>query len=84
MREFRLLSGEASCTLRSDRRAHPPYGIAGGRPGGPVQGLVRDLSGKVVHDCGTGELVTVDRVDRAAFAAKVLAEFRSEIGKASK
>jgi N-methylhydantoinase B len=34
VREFRLLGEQAAFTLRSDRRAHPPYGIAGGRPGG--------------------------------------------------
>jgi len=33
-REYRLLSDEAVCTLRSDRRDHPPYGIAGAQPGG--------------------------------------------------
>jgi N-methylhydantoinase B len=35
VREFRLLGEEADCTLRSDRRAHRPYGISGGQPGGP-------------------------------------------------
>ncbi|MBV8912833.1 MAG: hydantoinase B/oxoprolinase family protein, partial [Acetobacteraceae bacterium] len=39
-------------------------GLFGGRPGGPVQGLVRDPEGAVVQDCGTGELVMLDRVDR--------------------
>jgi 5-oxoprolinase (ATP-hydrolysing)/N-methylhydantoinase A len=39
-------------------------GLFGGRPGGPVQGLVRDPQGNIVHDCGTGELVTLDRADR--------------------
>jgi N-methylhydantoinase B len=33
VREFRLLADEAVCTLRSDRRTHPPYGIQGGKPG---------------------------------------------------
>jgi N-methylhydantoinase B len=33
-REYRLLADEAVCTLRSDRRDHPPYGIAGAEPGG--------------------------------------------------
>jgi N-methylhydantoinase B len=45
VREFRLRSGEASCTLRSDRRAHPPYGIAGGRPGGPSGNRLRRRGG---------------------------------------
>jgi 5-oxoprolinase (ATP-hydrolysing)/N-methylhydantoinase A len=39
-------------------------GLFGGRPGGPVHGLVRDAGGAVVHDCGTGELVTLTTTDR--------------------
>jgi N-methylhydantoinase B len=34
-REWRLLGDAAVFTVRSDRRLHPPYGIAGGRPGSP-------------------------------------------------
>lgn len=33
VREFRLLADEGVCTVRSDRRDHPPYGISEGRPG---------------------------------------------------
>ena len=32
-REWTLLSGEAHLAIRSDRRAHVPYGLAGGLPG---------------------------------------------------
>jgi len=32
-RTFRLLADEAVCTVRSDRRTHLPYGVAGGDPG---------------------------------------------------
>jgi N-methylhydantoinase B len=32
-RTFRLLADEAVCTVRSDRRDHPPYGVNGGAPG---------------------------------------------------
>ena len=32
-REWKLLEGEATLTIRSDRRDHPPYGLAGGMPG---------------------------------------------------
>lgn len=32
-REWRLLSGEAHLAIRSDRRAHPPYGLFGGTSG---------------------------------------------------
>jgi N-methylhydantoinase B len=35
VREYRLLADEAVWTMRSDRRAHPPYGVQGGRPGAP-------------------------------------------------
>jgi len=34
-REWRLLADEAVFTVRSDRRAHLPYGIAGGKSGTP-------------------------------------------------
>ena len=34
VREFKLLADEAVFTTRADRRDHPPYGFAGGRPGG--------------------------------------------------
>ncbi|MEO6624246.1 MAG: hydantoinase B/oxoprolinase family protein, partial [Burkholderiaceae bacterium] len=34
VREFRLTADEAVFTTRADRRDHPPYGFAGGYPGG--------------------------------------------------
>lgn len=34
-REFEILSKTAECNVRSDRRAYPPYGVAGGQPGRP-------------------------------------------------
>jgi 5-oxoprolinase (ATP-hydrolysing) len=39
-------------------------GLAGGRKGGSVHGIVLDASGAIVHDCGTGELVTLTRTDQ--------------------
>jgi 5-oxoprolinase (ATP-hydrolysing)/N-methylhydantoinase A len=39
-------------------------GLAGGRHGGGVHGVLLDPAGTVVHDCGTGELVTLTRADR--------------------
>jgi 5-oxoprolinase (ATP-hydrolysing)/N-methylhydantoinase A len=39
-------------------------GLHGGHAGGGVRGVVLDLDGNVVHDCGTGELVTLTRTDR--------------------
>jgi N-methylhydantoinase B len=41
VREWRLLADEAVFTVRSDRRVHPPYGIAAGRPGGPSHNTIR-------------------------------------------
>lgn len=34
-RTYRVLAEEAQCTMRADRRDHPPYGLSGGEPGGP-------------------------------------------------
>ncbi|MCW3477235.1 hydantoinase B/oxoprolinase family protein [Limobrevibacterium gyesilva] len=38
-------------------------GLFGGRPGGEASGRVVDPSGRVLHDCGTGDLVQVTRTD---------------------
>ena len=40
VREYRLLEGRASMTLRSDRRHHPPHGFAGGLPGAPSDNVI--------------------------------------------
>jgi N-methylhydantoinase B len=40
VRVFRLLADEGVCTLRSDRRAHPPCGLAQGMPGGPSMSIL--------------------------------------------
>ncbi len=39
-------------------------GLHGGMAGGGVRGAVLDRDGNVVHDCGTGELVTLTRADQ--------------------
>ena len=41
-----------------------PPGLFGGHSGGDVHGIITDLAGTVVHDCGTGELVTLTTADR--------------------
>jgi 5-oxoprolinase (ATP-hydrolysing)/N-methylhydantoinase A len=41
-----------------------PAGLFGGRPGGAVHGVVRNTVGEIVHDCATGELVTLTGTDR--------------------
>src|SRR5262249_45655934 len=33
-------------------------GLFGGKPGRSARGVVRDMSGAIVKDCGTGQLVT--------------------------
>jgi N-methylhydantoinase B len=40
VREFELLADEANLTMRSDRRAHRPYGLLGGEPGGASWNLL--------------------------------------------
>jgi N-methylhydantoinase B len=40
IREFRSLADRAVCTVRADRRTHPPFGIAGGRPGAPSSNIL--------------------------------------------
>jgi 5-oxoprolinase (ATP-hydrolysing) len=39
-------------------------GLAGGKPGGSVRGVVLDPAGNLLRDCGTGELVTLTRTDQ--------------------
>lgn len=48
-REWRLLHGEAHLAIRSDRRAHPPYGLFGGKHG---EGSVN-----VLHHAETDEVL---------------------------
>ena len=50
-RQWRLLRGEATLTIRSDRRDHPPYGLYGGHQG---QGSTIILS----NESGATELPT--------------------------
>jgi 5-oxoprolinase (ATP-hydrolysing) len=39
-------------------------GLCGGHAGTGARGLVRNANGNVVHDCGTGELVSLSSTDR--------------------
>lgn len=41
-RQLRFLGERATIQLRSDRRDHPPYGLAGGQPGAPSSNTVSD------------------------------------------
>jgi N-methylhydantoinase B len=40
-REWTLLQGDAHLAIRSDRRAHPPYGLQGGACGTPSNNILR-------------------------------------------
>jgi N-methylhydantoinase B len=44
-REWRLLSGTAHLGIRSDRRDHLPYGLAGGGPGTPSINILHQTDG---------------------------------------
>ena len=51
VREVRFLAERSEFTLRTDRRDHPPYGIDGGRPGGPSANTLLDRDGE--HEVAT-------------------------------
>lgn len=42
VRQLRFLGERATLQLRSDRRDHPPYGLAGGKPGAASNNLLDD------------------------------------------
>ena len=46
VREFRFLAERSEFTVRTDRRDHPPYGIAGGHPGGRSANTLIDRDGE--------------------------------------
>jgi N-methylhydantoinase B len=46
LREFRFLAESSEFTLRADRRRHPPYGVADGRPGAPSENRFVDADGE--------------------------------------
>jgi N-methylhydantoinase B len=39
-RTYKVLADQAQCTMRADRRDHPPYGLDGGEPGGGSQNVL--------------------------------------------
>ncbi len=47
-REWRLLSGKASLSIRSGRRDHLPYGLKGGKPGTPSNNILYHADGEEV------------------------------------
>ena len=47
-RSWRLLAGAANLSVRSDRRAHRPYGLYGGQPGAPSTNVLSRPEGDLV------------------------------------
>lgn len=63
VREYRLLAEDSLVQVRSDRQAHPPYGLFGGQPGAP---------GRIVLNPGAGETVLPSKMMRRMKAGDVL------------
>jgi N-methylhydantoinase B len=58
------LADEAVCTLRSDRRDHPPYGIAGGKPGGGSTNVLKAAGAERVLPTMPMEAIRLAKGDR--------------------
>ena len=62
-RDYRMREEEAVVQIRSDRQAHRPYGLYGGRPGAPgavvlnPQSEAKTLTSKVTMTCRRGDVV---------------------------
>ncbi len=61
IREVRLLADAATLQIRSDKRIHPPYGLAGGLAGGPSNSTL--LRGDLIENLPTLAVSTMRRGD---------------------
>ena len=43
VRDYRVLAADAELNVRSDKRAHPPHGLAGGRSGAPSMSILSEI-----------------------------------------
>jgi N-methylhydantoinase B len=65
IREIEFLA-EVRCSILSDRRRFPPYGLAGGQPGKPgknslaTKGRARSLPSKTVVNVPAGSVLTIE------------------------
>jgi N-methylhydantoinase B len=65
IREFEFLT-DVRCSILSDRRRFPPYGLAGGQPGKPgknslvAKGRKRRLPSKTVESVPAGSILTIE------------------------
>ncbi|MCZ0733037.1 hydantoinase B/oxoprolinase family protein [Phreatobacter sp. AB_2022a] len=72
-RSYRILAPEALLQMRTDRVAFRPYGLAGGEPGGPsrnsmeVDGVRRDLPGKITTTVGANTLIVHEQAGAGGF-----------------
>jgi N-methylhydantoinase B len=63
VRDFRFVGDEAILQVRSDRRTHLPYGLAGGQPGTPSRNILnpdtaaRDLPSKFTMTIHRGDVL---------------------------
>ena len=60
---FRKLDADGQTTLVSvypEGVGNPTEGLFGGHAGGEARGIVTDPQGQVLHDCGTGDLVSLN------------------------
>ena len=50
VRGYRVLAPEAELNIRSDKRAHPPHGLAGGQPGAPSMNVLEETGEPGAND----------------------------------
>ena len=65
MREFRFVAERSEFTIRTDRRDHPRYRIAGGNPGGRSANTLIDRDGE--HEVGTMPMKSSSRGRETVF-----------------
>lgn len=72
-RSYRILAPEALLQMRTDRVKFLPYGLEGGEPGGPsrngmeVDGVWRDLPGKITTQVANGTLIVHEQAGAGGF-----------------
>jgi N-methylhydantoinase B len=72
-RSYRILADEALLQLRTDRVKFPPYGLAGGKPGGVSRNFITTadktspLPSKVTMSVAKGALITHEQAGGGGF-----------------
>jgi N-methylhydantoinase B len=79
VRDIRFLGSEATLQIRSDRRKLRPYGLAGGKPGGPsCNYLNADKNGRILPSKVT---MTVKNGDMVRFVQPGAGGFGNPMGR---